>query len=159
MKKLNKKGFTIVELVIVIAVIAILAAVLIPVFSNVIEKANNSNITQEVNAALKLVLAEENGQLSYSSTYVFIYKDGNTIKYFKYDHDMKKIVEIVATNIPGYFDATKIFTADANDIVWAKDASMVSAVKGVFADATPTLTPTITPDLKNIVVYKHVPNV
>ena len=40
MKKLNKKVFTIVELVIVIAVIAILAAVLIPTFSNVIEKAN-----------------------------------------------------------------------------------------------------------------------
>ena len=41
MKKMNKKGFTIVELVIVIAVIAILAAVLIPTFSNVIQKANS----------------------------------------------------------------------------------------------------------------------
>ena len=158
MKRLNKKGFTIVELVIVIAVIAILAAVLIPVFSNVIEKANNSNITQEVNAALKLILAEENGQLSYSSTYVFIYKDENTVKYFKYDHDMKKIVEIVATNIPGYFDATKIFTADANDVVWVEDAAMVSDVKGAFAQANPALTPTINTDLNNVLVYKHVPN-
>ena len=35
-----KKGFTIIELVIVIAVIGILAAVLIPTFSGVIEKAN-----------------------------------------------------------------------------------------------------------------------
>jgi prepilin-type N-terminal cleavage/methylation domain-containing protein len=32
MKRQNKKGFTIIELVIVIAVIAILASVLIPVF-------------------------------------------------------------------------------------------------------------------------------
>ena len=40
--KVRKKGFTITELVIVIAVIAILAAVLIPTFSNVIEKANES---------------------------------------------------------------------------------------------------------------------
>ena len=41
MKKTNtKKGFTIIELVIVIAVIGILAAVLIPTFSNVIDKAN-----------------------------------------------------------------------------------------------------------------------
>lgn len=158
MKKLNKKGFTIVELVIVIAVIAILAAVLIPVFSNVIEKANNSNITQEVNSALKVILAEENGQLSYSSTYVFIYKDGNTTKYFKYDYDKKQIVGIVATNIPGYFDATKIFTADANDVVWTKDAAMVSEVKGAFREATPALTPTIIPDLNNVLVYKHVPN-
>ena len=43
MKRNNKKGFTIVELVIVIAVIAILAAVLIPTFSGVIEKANKSS--------------------------------------------------------------------------------------------------------------------
>ena len=42
MKKLNKKGFTIVELVIVIAVIAILAAVLIPTFASLINKANLS---------------------------------------------------------------------------------------------------------------------
>ena len=42
MKKLNKKGFTIVELVIVIAVIAILAGVLIPTFATVVEKANKS---------------------------------------------------------------------------------------------------------------------
>ena len=47
MKRNNKKGFTIVELVIVIAVIAILAAVLIPTFSNVIEKANTSAALQE----------------------------------------------------------------------------------------------------------------
>ena len=38
----SKKGFTIVELVIVIAVIAILAAVLIPTFSNLVKKANQS---------------------------------------------------------------------------------------------------------------------
>ena len=40
--KLKRKGFTIVELVIVIAVIAVLAAVLIPTFSNLIKKANES---------------------------------------------------------------------------------------------------------------------
>ncbi len=42
MKNLKKKGFTIVELVIVIAVIAILAAVLIPTFVNLTKKANMS---------------------------------------------------------------------------------------------------------------------
>lgn len=39
MKRNNKKGFTIVELVIVIAVIAILSAVLIPTFTGVVDKA------------------------------------------------------------------------------------------------------------------------
>ena len=44
-----KKAFTLVELVIVIAVIAILAAILIPTFSNVIEKANENADIQLVN--------------------------------------------------------------------------------------------------------------
>ncbi len=48
MKATQKKGFTIVELVIVIAVIAILAAVLIPTFVNLINKANLSKDQQAV---------------------------------------------------------------------------------------------------------------
>ena len=53
----NKKGFTIVELVIVISVIAILAAVLIPTFSNLIRKANVSSDTilvKNLNTALTM---------------------------------------------------------------------------------------------------------
>ena len=53
MKRMNKKGFTIVELVIVIAVIAILAAVLIPTFSGVITKAQESAAIQEAAALYK----------------------------------------------------------------------------------------------------------
>ena len=56
MKRSTKKGFTIVELVIVIAIIAILAAVLIPTFASLIQKANESKDTQLVrnlNTALK----------------------------------------------------------------------------------------------------------
>ena len=45
MRNTNKKGFTIVELVIVVAVIAILAAVLIPTFSSIIKKANIASDT------------------------------------------------------------------------------------------------------------------
>ena len=55
--KNNKKGFTIVELVIVIAVIAILAGVLIPTFSGVVKKAQESAEVQKVSAAYKEALA------------------------------------------------------------------------------------------------------
>ncbi len=48
MKLNKKKGFTIVELVIVIAIIAILAAVLIPTFASLIRKANESADIQAV---------------------------------------------------------------------------------------------------------------
>ena len=57
----KKKGFTIVELVIVIAVIAVLSAVLIPTFSNLVRKANISSDTvlaKNLNTALSLYQAE-----------------------------------------------------------------------------------------------------
>ena len=58
MKKLNRKGCTIVELVIVIAVIAILAAVLIPTMSNLIKTAQTSaDVTLVKN--VNLILATE----------------------------------------------------------------------------------------------------
>ncbi len=53
----RKKGFTVVELVIIIAVIAILAAVLIPTFSSIVKKANESTDIQTVrnlNTAIKI---------------------------------------------------------------------------------------------------------
>ena len=59
MKKMNNKGFTIVELVIVIAVIAILAAVMIPTFSGIVEKANISALEQKVSAGYKEAMAED----------------------------------------------------------------------------------------------------
>ncbi len=61
MRKTNKKGFTIVELVIVIAVIAILAAVLIPTYSSLVKKANRSadiQAVREMNTALVADSAE-----------------------------------------------------------------------------------------------------
>lgn len=58
-KKMNKKGFTIVELVIVIAVIAILAAVLIPTFAGVVGKANNAAAIAEVRNAYSATIAAE----------------------------------------------------------------------------------------------------
>ena len=59
MKKSNRKGFTIVELVIVIAVIAILAAVLIPTFASIIRKANISNDTMLAKNLNTALTAEE----------------------------------------------------------------------------------------------------
>lgn len=64
MKEL-KKAFTIVELVIVIAVIAILAAVLVPTFSNMILSAKVSNDNQTV-AALNVALTAASSQGSVS---------------------------------------------------------------------------------------------
>jgi len=83
MKKVNKKGFTLVELVIVIAVIAILAAVLIPTFATVIEKGKRSAALQAVRneiTEMKVALAVkgidiEDGAVFEKDGFRFIYKD------------------------------------------------------------------------------------
>ena len=62
MIKNNRKGFTIVELVIVIAVIAILAGVLIPTFSGIVTKANASKALQEARNLYNEYLIEVDGQ-------------------------------------------------------------------------------------------------
>ena len=76
--KKAKRGFTITELVIVIAVIAILAAVLIPTFSNVIKRANESAAMQEAkseydNFRPETILTDE---ANVGDDYLFVYKDG-----------------------------------------------------------------------------------
>ena len=55
----NNKGFTIVELVIVIAVVAILAAVLIPTFSSIVKKANISSDIQTARNMGVILTAEK----------------------------------------------------------------------------------------------------
>lgn len=85
LKKL-KKAFTITELVIVIAVIAILAAVLIPTFANVIESANQSAALQSCRNALSdyqgilanngETTAEMENMVFESNGYAYVYKNG-----------------------------------------------------------------------------------
>lgn len=63
--KNNKKGFTIVELVIVIAVIAILSAVLIPTISGLIKKANvtaDQTLVRNLNTSLAIASDGKDGK-------------------------------------------------------------------------------------------------
>lgn len=79
MKKLNKKGFTLTELIVVIAVIAILAAVLIPALTGYISKARQSAFEQEaagINAILEGYLTEAAAdQLEDGETFADYYKE------------------------------------------------------------------------------------
>ena len=122
MKHTNKKGFTIVELVIVIAVIAILAAVLIPTFTNLVKKANESKDTQlirnlntalatndieETTMAQALAVAAELGYdiskinaaatgneiLWDSVNNVFCYRQKDVIKYIPENKNLQEVVD------------------------------------------------------------------
>ena len=125
----NRKGFTITELVIVIAVIAILAAVLIPTFSGMIKKAEDSAITQETRAALTVLLSEKNGSIP-DSTYV-VYFDGEDEIWFEYNKNAGKLIEITdstaltaAKNLAGATDEYYAQAAAASKI--ADDVTTVA---------------------------------
>ena len=86
MYRSKRKAFTITELVIVIAVIAILAAVLIPTFSNVVESANKSaamsNCRMAVAEYISMVTLDDDpdnndvsGMVFSNDGYYFVYMD------------------------------------------------------------------------------------
>lgn len=82
MKKKLKKGFTLVELVIVIAVIAILSAVLIPTFGNVINNAKESAAKSEVSNAITQYTtnqAQNNLSADLPDGYIVLLKDEKTV--------------------------------------------------------------------------------
>ena len=87
MKKTNK-GFTLVELIIVIAVIGVLAAILIPTFANVIDKANRKSAFSDAKNALQIYLAEntdgEGGAVVDDGTIFEVANKGKKTWYFVY---------------------------------------------------------------------------
>ena len=58
MKKNNKKGFTLAELLIVVAIIAVLVAVAIPVFTTQLEKSREATDLANVRAAYAQVMVD-----------------------------------------------------------------------------------------------------
>lgn len=57
-KKLNKKGFTLAELLIVVAIIAVLVAISIPIFTTQLEKAKEATDAANIRAAYAEVMVD-----------------------------------------------------------------------------------------------------
>lgn len=56
-KKLNKKGFTLAELLVVVAIIAVLVAISIPIFTNQLEKSREAVDAANIRAAYAEVMS------------------------------------------------------------------------------------------------------
>ena len=145
MKKLNnKKGFTIVELVIVIAVIGILAAVLIPTFSGVVESANESNALSEASNSLKVILAEraENGEVLGDAMFLYV-KDSKVVYTIEYKNNQLGTVK-KSTNGK--------YTISADTLAYAKAEETIVDV--LFTNSeNKTITKQVITDIsKNIII-------
>ena len=173
MKKLmkNKKGFTIVELVIVIAVIGILAGVLIPTFGGIINRANESSAVQLARTSLTNVLSGnvQNGTLNSaefvinngSKTYQFSYANGKLDTEDSADGSVKAGEDNVGHGLT--LEATgegktAFQSGDTNYCEYKKvksetlDDKAQAAIKDALKLDATTITVTITDDSKYIVV-------
>lgn len=84
MKKLNKKGFTLAELLIVIAIIAVLIAIAIPTFSGALDNARRQTDHANIRSAYSVMqIAKLTGQIEGADAEVGSYvmqKDGSFTK-------------------------------------------------------------------------------
>lgn len=83
----NRKAFTLTELVIVLAVIGILAAILIPVFSNVITTANAKSALSDARHAAEQYVMNVHDRKGAPETMVIAVYKGGSYWLFGYDRD------------------------------------------------------------------------
>ena len=123
MKKNMKKGFTITELVIVIAVIAVLAAVMIPTFASIVKKAKQSADQQAVTTMNKVLSVETDTPDSISEVIALLAEESLDIEDYKpltkdtYFYWVKSENAIVIAN-------------SSNEVVYPKDLTDITKSAG-----------------------------
>lgn len=145
-KKL-KKGFTITELVIVIAVIAILAAVLIPTFANVINNANESAAMQEARSEWSNFSVEVATEPAAENDFLIVHKSGDEaappytyfivvdgqfqtkpVEGFSYSNNN----DVTVTDGSYQFDSNHTYTAATNTKITLDYEIETSSIVGIF---------------------------
>ena len=134
----NRKGFTIVELVIVIAVIAILAAVLIPTFSGVIQRANQSAALQEATSTMKATLAmSQTGVISDETLFLIGNDNGITNKYRFHNNAIEEIKRDFTTDTLHFTNGGE--TVDSTEIKYDRiiiNNTLISSNAWAASDVT-----------------------
>lgn len=110
MKHIKKNGFTIVELVIVIAVIGILSAILIPTFSNLVKNANETALQENLRNAYVDYSSETANYNEYLAQDEVIFRNGD--KYYKYYTEDDETTTDVVEQAGKYYE----ITVNANEI-------------------------------------------
>lgn len=126
-KKTKKQAFTIVELVIVIAVIAILAAIIIPTYSNLVKKANEATALVDAKNMITEMLADIlSGDKDAADILVFS-KKGNDV--FLYGYDASRGV-VLPYKVSPLKDFGKNLTVTNGHEFYNQAASFCETIKG-----------------------------
>ncbi len=143
-KKLNKRGFTIVELVVVIVVIAILAAVLIPTISNLVSKANKNKDTQLVRNLNTALAADVNKHNTMSEALAAAAEFGYDVAKINASEKDNEILWDSVNDVFCYLDENKVTyipdsvtTAQSGVVLWkiaADSNSLSSTYSNYLAD-------------------------
>ena len=123
MRKSTKKGFTIVELVIVVAVIAILAAVLIPTFTGIVNKARESSdiqLVRNLNTALATDKVLNGEHKTMQAAIDAAYEGGFVIEKLAASAKGNKLLWDSANGLFCYYDAD----AKGDQYVYAPEAEL-----------------------------------
>lgn len=113
-KEKNKEGFTLIELMIVVAILAILAAVAIPEYMKYVRRAAASRVETSLSACVSAALADwaDNGSTSYTctldnSTHVGSTTGGNTLS-ITINNDGTLPSDALGSNTSFYVDGHQI---------------------------------------------------
>lgn len=109
-KMKNKKGFTLVELIVVLVILAILAALLVPALTGYIDKANNQKVvatTRSIVVAAQTEVSEKYGVVTSNNGKLKGGSLGELTVTAKNDDgivpsDIGKLAEVVSGTTPAY---------------------------------------------------------
>ena len=139
-KMKNKKGFTLVELIVVLVILAILAALLIPALTGYIDKAREQSLISE--GSLVLTAAQATVSEAYGTGDLKVGTDG-AITELKAGASWKFDVVVGSeTNYKSIKIKNLIYSDSKNSIAYNFESNWGSTQKGVALDkAQPVITP------------------
>ena len=146
MKKTNNKGFTLVELIVVLVILAILAAILVPALLGYIDKAREKQITTNAEAAYvaaQALATEAYGKGAAASTITntgYVTKTKiDTLTDIQADYSFNfTVINSSGTGHDPYIIDTFTYTENGKTAFWTRRAG--GTVK--FGESTDSFTPT-----------------